>query len=100
MHTSPTAVARAMPAKIAMKFPLAFTLTLGVMLMVISAGHAQASSNANFATEAVTKNKARKLKTKPKPDKGYGETIAERDRRLLRECKGRPNAGACEGYAH
>lgn len=27
-----------------------------------------------------------------------GETTAERDRRLLRECKGRPNAGACLGY--
>ena len=27
------------------------------------------------------------------------ETRAERERRLLRECKGRPNAGACLGYA-
>jgi len=27
------------------------------------------------------------------------ETTAERDRRLYRECKGRPNAGACLGYA-
>ena len=24
---------------------------------------------------------------------------AERDKRLLRECKGKANAGACEGYA-
>ncbi|MEN9889429.1 MAG: hypothetical protein RL559_1466 [Pseudomonadota bacterium] len=31
--------------------------------------------------------------------KGPGETPQERDKRLLRECKGRPNAGACEGYA-
>lgn len=29
---------------------------------------------------------------------GSGETAAERDRRLLRECKGRPDAGACQGY--
>jgi hypothetical protein len=29
---------------------------------------------------------------------GSGETRAERDKRLLRECKGRPNAGLCEGY--
>ena len=28
-----------------------------------------------------------------------GETPAQRDRRLLRECKGLPNAGACRGYA-
>lgn len=27
------------------------------------------------------------------------ETTAERDRRLTRECRGRPNAGACLGYA-
>ncbi len=27
------------------------------------------------------------------------ESAAERDRRLTRECKGRPNAGACLGYA-
>lgn len=32
-------------------------------------------------------------------DKGSGETATERDRRLQRECKGRPNAGACLGYA-
>lgn len=98
MHTSRSAVAGAMPSKINTKFSIALTLTLtlGAMLIVFSAGRAQASSNAEFTTEIVKKNKARK----PKPDKGYGETVAERDRRLLRECKGRPNAGACEGYAH
>ena len=31
-------------------------------------------------------------------EKGSGETRAERDRRLQRECKGMPNAGACLGY--
>jgi hypothetical protein len=30
--------------------------------------------------------------------RGSGESTTERDRRLLRECKGRPNAGACAGY--
>jgi Mor family transcriptional regulator len=30
---------------------------------------------------------------------GSGETRAERDKRLTRECKGRTNAGLCEGYA-
>jgi len=50
-------------------------------------------SDTQFATEAVRKAK------KPKPDKGNGETVPERERRLLRECKGRPNAGACAGYA-
>lgn len=28
-----------------------------------------------------------------------GESVTTRERRLLRECKGRPNAGACLGYA-
>lgn len=31
-------------------------------------------------------------------EKGGGETRAERDRRLQRECRGLPNAGACLGY--
>lgn len=45
--------------------------------------------------------KARKPKSpKPPADKGPAETRSERDKRLLRECKGRPNAGACEGYAN
>lgn len=28
-----------------------------------------------------------------------GETVVQREKRLKRECKGRPNAGACLGYA-
>jgi hypothetical protein len=43
--------------------------------------------------------KTKKKSTKVKYDKGSAETTAERDRRLYRECKGRPNAGACMGYA-
>lgn len=29
---------------------------------------------------------------------GSAETTKERERRLTRECRGRPNAGACLGY--
>ena len=29
---------------------------------------------------------------------GSAETTRERDRRLTRECRGRPNAGACLGF--
>jgi len=36
---------------------------------------------------------------KPPVNTGHGETRKERDQRLLRECRGKPNAGACEGYA-
>lgn len=31
---------------------------------------------------------------------GRGETTAQREKRLLRECRGRPNAGACLGFAN
>ena len=37
---------------------------------------------------------------KPPVDKGPAETRAERDKRLQRECRGKPNAGACEGYGN
>ena len=44
--------------------------------------------------------KAKKPKSpKPPKDKGTGESQAERDQRLWRECKGKANAGACEGFA-
>lgn len=45
------------------------------------------------------KPKKKKKSGSVKYDKGSAETTAERDRRLTRECKGRPNAGACLGYA-
>jgi hypothetical protein len=69
-------------------------ITHFAVLSVFNLSWAQSHSNAAFATEAVKRAK------RHKPDKGNGETIPERDRRLMRECKGRPNAGACEGYAH
>jgi hypothetical protein len=56
----------------------------------------QALANDPLATDAV---KRTKKTPRPQKDKGYGETTKERDRRLLRECKGRANAGACEGFA-
>ncbi|RQO82049.1 hypothetical protein DBV10_10260 [Acidovorax sp. FJL06] len=45
---------------------------------------------------ASTKTKQPKAKHQRSPSE---ESTAERDRRLLRECKGIPNAGACLGYA-
>jgi len=47
--------------------------------------------------------KLKPLKAKPPATASLydstGETKSERERRLLRECKGRPNSGACSGYA-
>ena len=44
--------------------------------------------------------KAKKAKApKPPANPSTGENKSERDKRLLRECRGKNNAGACEGYA-
>jgi hypothetical protein len=51
---------------------------------------------APIATPAATSSRSRSRKQPV--DKGPAETRAERDKRLQRECRGKPNAGACEGY--
>ncbi len=61
------------------------------------------------ATPAKDSGKAKKPKKEKKAKakksgnvtfhEGSAESRAERDKRLTRECRGRPNAGACEGYA-
>ncbi len=42
---------------------------------------------------------AKNKKPKNPPPSGSAETPSERDHRLWRECRGKPNAGACEGFA-
>ncbi len=50
--------------------------------------------------DAASKTPAKKSKsTKIKQQQNNSqESVAERDRRLYRECQGLPNAGACRGY--
>lgn len=55
---------------------------------------------ANMAQATSTTQSTRAKTRRPPQDRGPGETRAERDKRLQRECRGRPNAGACEGYAN
>ena len=56
------------------------------------------SANATAAAGPQAKPKGSvKIKHQRSPSE---ESTAERDRRLYRECRGRPNAGACLGYAH
>jgi len=64
--------------------------TLG--LLAITAGLALPSA------QAATGKSSRGRTRKPPVDKGPAESRAERDKRLQRECKGKPNTGACEGY--
>ena len=69
------------------------TTTLG--LLALAAELALPSAQAQTTT---TSKSSRAKSRKPPVDKGPAETRAERDKRLQRECKGKPNAGACEGY--
>jgi quinolinate synthase len=70
----------------------AFVLASAALLAVASV---QATSAA--ATKTVKKSKSHSAKILKNPNQ---ETSAERERRLQRECKGLPNAGACLGYAN
>jgi hypothetical protein len=99
------------PKEALMKFQLRTEpLCLALLLAWAMAAPAQATTPASPATVGTTsptetppkpaKIKKKSTKTnKVKYEKGSGESTAERDRRLYRECKGRPNAGACLGYA-
>ncbi|MCZ2102885.1 MAG: hypothetical protein LC137_00720 [Burkholderiales bacterium] len=76
---------------------LTLTLALGGLLLAPATGAASKNQQAATATHA-TPAKKRSGKVKPSQNNS-GETTAERERRLYRECKGMPNAGACLGYA-
>lgn len=72
-------------------------LGLGLLLAIPTSWAAD-----NFsATDKPAKSKKSKQAKAPKlpTDKGSAEGRAERDKRLLRECRGKANTGACEGYA-
>lgn len=47
--------------------------------------------------ESASPRRARRQGRSPR-EKGPAETRQERDARLRRECRGKPNSGACEGY--
>lgn len=75
------------------------------LLMLSVAGHGQTSSGA-AGPAASSRSEASKTDGKAAPRSpapkvrpgGSGETPTERSARLKRECKGRPDAGACSGY--
>ncbi|WP_353238106.1 hypothetical protein [Limnohabitans sp.] len=74
-------------------------LGLGLLAATPASG---ATDNFNAVTAPDKPAKKSKQPKKPKSpnDKGSAESKSERDKRLIRECRGRPNAGACEGYAN
>lgn len=70
------------------------TTTLGLMALI-----AGLVLPATLTQAASSSSRTRARSRRPPIDRGPAETRAERDKRLLRECQGKPNAGACEGYA-
>lgn len=63
-------------------------------LLTVPADEAWARKKSS-GVSAVKTPKAKRSRSRS----GSEESTAERDRRLSRECKGLPNAGACLGYA-
>jgi hypothetical protein len=71
---------------------------LVMAILMTAPAHAEPSKSKKPA--ATEKSPKKKKGSAPKfVNSSSQETTAERDRRLYRECKGRPNAGACSGYA-
>lgn len=62
--------------------------------------NSEKASNAGGTSQPAKAKKDKKAKApKPPVNPSTGENKSERDKRLLRECRGKTNAGACEGYA-
>jgi len=80
-----------------------FYVLSGLCLLTLSPA-CVAADNFTAITSASTANKPAKAKKskapKPPSSPGSGESQADRDKRLLRECRGKANAGACEGFAN
>lgn len=72
-------------------------LSIGLLAALLAlAGAAQsAQSGKTAATPATGQRAAGSVRFIDAPS---GETAAAREKRLRRECRGRPNAGACLGY--
>jgi hypothetical protein len=78
------------------------SVALGLCWLAMpAASHAADNFTAVTAADKPAKAKKPKQSKAPKApgNTGTGESKAERDKRLLRECRGKANAGACEGYA-
>ena len=76
---------------------LSAVAAVSVMSLPASALSVDTPSKAAHKPTAQQGQKKRSLKLKHQRSPSE-ESTAERDRRLYRECKGMPNAGACLGY--
>jgi hypothetical protein len=88
--------------------PFSAFLTGALLVLAGSVGAAGLPTTAAFSVAAYAPSisaKAKKAKSGKKSKSsrvsfhdGSAESRSERDRRLMRECKGRSNSGVCEGY--
>ena len=87
-----------MPAPPAIAFArrTAFATLLALTLAPLAYAAGPNESGKSRAKAAPKRSQAIKIRQEKS---GSQESSAERDRRLKRECKGLPNAGACLGYA-
>jgi hypothetical protein len=79
----------------------ALVVSAAVALGILGSVQAQAAEGVPQPAKAKTKAKKKAAVArgnKVKYVRGSEETASERSTRLKRECKGRVNAGACEGY--
>ena len=80
----------------ALQMSIALSAAGAMALPTVALGADTASKSARQSAPQPAKKKGGlKIKHQRSPSE---ETSAERDRRLTRECKGAPNAGACLGY--
>jgi hypothetical protein len=83
------------------KSACAMVVSAAVALGLLGSVQAQSAEGVTQPAKAKTKAKKKAAATrgnKVKYVRGSEETTSERSTRLKRECKGRVNAGACEGY--
>jgi hypothetical protein len=84
------------------KTAYAWVVSVAVVFGLVGTVQAQTADGVTQPAKSKSKSKAKK-KAAPRGNKvkvvrGSEETAGERSTRLKRECKGRVNAGACEGY--
>ena len=72
--------------------------TLGAFLLCACYLLAQSHSALAIARETKQPQKTHQTTKRTTPKSSSEESPAQRDKRLYRECKGMPNAGACLGY--
>lgn len=74
-------------------------VTVGLLLAPQGAHAARKNKTTTGSAAHEPSKKKGAMKVKPQATRSDSqESTAERDRRLYRECKGLPNAGACAGY--